>query len=88
MHIFKPFWPPLSLRKHLYLLQFGDSAVSTLNQVGGPLTDVARHLAPVALDEGLGLFPLHRLQDARQHEHAALQTVLCSLNTVRNLVSY
>lgn len=63
-----------------HLLKFRDSAVSALNQVGGLLTDVARHLAPVALNEGLGLIPLHRLQDSSQHEHAALQTVICTLN--------
>lgn len=63
----------------LHLLKFGDSAVSALNQVGGLLTDVPRHLSPVALDEGLGLIPLHGLQDARQHEHTALQTVVCTL---------
>lgn len=70
---------PITFKSCLHLLKFGDSAVSALNQVGGLLTDVARHLAPVALNEGLGLVPLHRLKDASQHEHAALQAVFCTL---------
>lgn len=62
-----------------HLLQFWDSAVSALHQVGGLLADVARHLAPVALDKGLGIIPLHGLQDPRHHKHTALQAVLCTL---------
>lgn len=35
----------------------------------------------MALDEGLDVVPLHGLQDPRHHKHAALQAVLCTLQT-------
>lgn len=62
-----------------HLLQLGHSTVSALNQVGGLLADVARHFAPVALDQSFGVVSLHGLEDSRQYEHTTLQTVLCSL---------
>lgn len=63
----------------LHLLELRGSAVSALDHVGGLLADVARHLASVTLNESFGIFSLHRLEDARQHKHAALQTVFCPL---------
>lgn len=65
------------------LLQFGHAAVPALHQVRGLLADVAGNFASMAFDEGLGVVPLHGLQDPRHHKDAALQAVLGALQTPR-----
>lgn len=66
-----------------HLLELWGATVSTLHQVGGLLADAACHLTPIAFNEGLGIISLHGLQDTRQHEHAALQTVVCTLDEAK-----